>query len=291
MLTQILHDDPSITVDGKLNAAKIIEKDPAHNEVLNVGAQYLRIPRWFMRQHAGLEDVIQSAGNLAQNVSKIEHDGQKLKKVSRDITAGRNFAYIKDRASKSRMKNIESLQGMFNFARKYGGGLNMSLIGDTADFIRGQSNSVRKVGPNEWDALALDFRGMDQAVQVRHGVVAGLYCDSNDKLWSLGDIKSLNTFNMLPKVRDMDKAIDEVITSFGTTGAEHAADITNASCKLRSAGAALVAGKKSDGILEILNGYEVGLDKLFFHHLAWCAMSMLEKVVNKKLMPSGIMCA
>ena len=78
---------------------------------------------------------------------------------------------------------------------------------------------------------------------------------------------SLNTFNMLPKVRDMDKAIDEVLTSFETAGAEHAADIINASCKLRSAGAALVAGKKSAGILEILDSYEVGLDKLSFHHL------------------------
>ena len=143
-------------------------------QALTLGPSYLIVPSWFLEQFPGLSGLIQSAGNFAQNVSVAEHDMQMLARVGHRLDSGHPFERIKDSLVKNKTKNIESLAGMFEFARKHGGGDGMPLRSQSQAFIRSSGNSDRRVGPDFGDALQMDIQGPLQTTHVRHGVLSFL---------------------------------------------------------------------------------------------------------------------
>ena len=119
-------------MDGILNVDKICDADPPLREVLSVGATWIWVPRTVFKHYPGLDELAQSSGNYLQNASKSEHDGQIIFKVIRQIEDAKSFDEIKTTIMKNRVKNVESLPGMF--LRKYGSlnGTNMDIAKETA---------------------------------------------------------------------------------------------------------------------------------------------------------------
>ena len=262
-------DDFGITKNGKLDPGLRIEKDPAMAEILNLGAEYLWVPKAFLREFKGLEEVIQELANLTQNVSKSEHELQLVQKVARQLANGNtNYESVKNKIMRSRPKSIEGLPGMFNFVRKFGGGEKMKLVDETVSYVRGIANTSRKVGQAEWDALSLDFKGSMQAPSIRHGVLSLLYGDPNGRLLKDSDIKRLGSKDVLPVTLAAQNEIDSVSSKIKLAADKFAA--ARAFGEFQAAAAAKVLSKKSAYIDAVIKKYKVDdLDGLGIGSLQW----------------------
>ncbi len=159
-LAKLHHRDANLTdSDGKLSAAKIVERSPSMEQALTLGPSYLIVPSWFLEQFPGLSGLIQSTKNVARNVSVADHDMQMLARVGHRLDSGHPFKKVAASLVKNKTKNIESLAGMFEFARKHGVGDGMPLLSQPQAVIRSSGNSGRPVGPDFWDALQMGFKG------------------------------------------------------------------------------------------------------------------------------------
>ena len=182
------HYDADLCIDGRLSMVRIAEKCPSYAAALENGASYIVIPSWIFKKHPGLDDAVQAAGNVLQNVAKAENDIQMLQKLYIKISAGQSFDVIKEQFSRTRPKNLAALPHMFNFVRKFP---DKKLLDHTIQFIKACKSKVRKINGGIFDVLQLDFKGPMQAPCVRFGVLCTLYVDANDKVLNAALIKGL----------------------------------------------------------------------------------------------------
>ena len=170
---QMPHWDESICIDGKLSLYRVQEKCPAYAAAVLEGAIYVIVPSWFLQKYPGLDDVIQAAGNVLQNISKTENDVQMLQKLVLRVGNGQTFEAINMNFKRTRPKNLESLPHMFNLVRKFPDKHYMNL---TIQYIKSVSKgNIRKIAPDVFDALQVDFKGAKQASCVRFAVLGALY--------------------------------------------------------------------------------------------------------------------
>ena len=145
--------------DGRLSMSRIIASDVSLKPILSVGATYTYVPRRVFRKFEGLDLIAQGAGNYIQGVAKAEHDVQQLMKIATRIEQEMPFSKIRENLKKSKCLNMEALQGMFQFLRKFGGEpKNLHAARSTAHKIRAEGDTKRRVGQDIWDALGLDYK-------------------------------------------------------------------------------------------------------------------------------------
>lgn len=239
-------------------------------EVLAVGATWTWVPRHIFAKYPGLDEVAQSAGNYLQNASKAEHDGQMLFKIQKQISDNKPFSEIKAAITKNRAKNIDSLPGMYNFLRKYGSddGKSMALARQTASFIRGESNTARRVGSDLWDILGMDYKGHNQMIRLRHGALTIMYADKNSKPLSAADIKNVVSKDNIDKALIAEAAIQKMADAI--VGSDTTPNMTAEFCKFQAACFALLMGKlKVDVIARITDEFDIDASKLELGHLQW----------------------
>lgn len=190
VLAERPHWDTELCVDGRLSIIRVAQKCPAYAEAIKQGAEYLVIPSWFLSKYAGLDDVVQAAGNVLQNVSKSENDLQMLRKLAGKIGSGQNFDSIKAHFKKNRPKNLAALPHMFNFLRKFP---DAQLLNHMIQHIKSVGGQSRTIDGAVYDALQTDFKGPLQAPSIRFGVLGALYGDKKEKLVTHQQIKSLGS--------------------------------------------------------------------------------------------------
>ena len=184
------HWDESLCIDGKLSMVRVAEKSPTYAKAITEGATYLVVPSWFLKRYEGLDDAIQSAGNVLQNVAKAENDVQMLQKVCLRVGAGVSFDVLKENFKRTRHKNIESLPHIYNFVRKFP---DKELMSCSVQFIKSISKGeIRKLGPQFFDALQTDFKGPNQVPCIRFGALNGLYTQPSGT-FTPGTLKALGT--------------------------------------------------------------------------------------------------
>ena len=167
------HWDESICVDGKLSLHRVEEKCPQYAAVVTDGAIYVIVPSWFLHKYPGLDDAIQAAGNVLQNISKAENDVQMLQKLVLRVGSGQTFESINMNFKRTRPKNLEALPHMFNFVRKFP---DKQLMNLTIQYIKSVSKgSIQKIKSEVFDALQVDYKGAQQAPCVRFAVLGALY--------------------------------------------------------------------------------------------------------------------
>ena len=278
------HDDPeeSITVDGRLDINKICAKGPALKVVLNVGATYTYVPRRVFFKYKGLDLIAQGSGNYVQTVSKAEHDVQLLLKVASRLEQNKTFDEIKEVAKKTRSQNMQALPGMFNFLRKFGGQGDMTWAKTTASFIRGEVNTQRKVGPDVWDALGLDFKGLHQLPRIRHGLVCLAYTDPCPQILKPSDVKGMvNDKNMLKNTLKAEKMVCDINNIVNGAQTVFHAGVSQELSRLGMTFAASITKKKnSKAITDITTGFKISDEKLEPGHIIWLAIKRINDLDN-----------
>ena len=188
------HWDSSLCVDDKLSIERVSQVCPRYADAIQHGAEYKVLPSWFLRKYPGLDDAVQAAGNVIQNVSKSENDLQMLRKLMTKIKAGQPFEEIKMAFKKTRPKNIGALPHMFNFLRKFPDEL---LLNNMITFCKNQTSGsqTRTIDGAVFDALQIDWKGFLQAPHIRYGILTALYADKKTGLFLAPHIKAVGAEN------------------------------------------------------------------------------------------------
>ena len=287
ILAKVPHDNTHLTIDGRLSPEKVIKKDPAMKEILNVGATYTFVPRRIFLQYPGLDEIAQMSGNYIQNASKAEHDAQMLLKIAGKIDKNESWDVIKDSIMKSRPKDVAALPGMFHFLRKFGGGMGMKLAKQSLYHMRAETNTARKVGNDVWDALGADFRGTaNQLTMLRHGIMLLLYTDSNPKVAGPGDVKNLmGSKDMASKAVDAETFLVEMRDALDTgSAAFNTPEVAAAYCKFQVTVVAWLLNKKnSDALRSLTREFNIEVDNLKLGHLKWYFIQNISDVTQAQV--------
>ena len=278
------HFDVSITNNGKLSRSKVVEKSPSMEQVLQVGANYLLIPSWVLAKYPGMDLLIQSSGNVVQNIAKIESDIQQLAKVGLRVRNGLSYQSIKEAMTKNKCKNPEALPGMFNFVRKFAGGAGVDLLKQSLHLIRGGSdNNQRQVSADTWDHLQTDWKGAIQTPRVRHGILAILYSEKNEKLVNVSDIKKLGGKDVLPKVLTAETHIEAMWKHMDAHWLCQHPGAVDVFGQFQMAVAAHVLGKCTAWMSGHLAAYQLQPDSLHFGILEFWAIADIEAITKLKV--------
>lgn len=252
---------------------KIIESDAALKPILSVGAKYTYVPRRVFQKYPGLDAIAQSAGNYIQGVAKAEHDIQQLLKVASRLEAGTPFTKIREQVKKAKCNNLEALSGMFQFVRKYGGEEgNMAVAKATAHNIRSEADTKRRIGADVWDALGLDYKGVQQLPCLRHAIVGLIYTDPNQRIVTAGDIKRMGDKANIGHALAFENALHQMAQTISASGAPFDAAVAREQHAFAKACAALACKSlKAKVLADIVNEFTIEDDQLALGHLMWLA--------------------
>ena len=264
--------------DGRLSMSRIIASDVSLKPILSVGATYTYVPRRVFRKFEGLDLIAQGAGNYIQGVAKAEHDVQQLMKIATRIEQEMPFSKIRENLKKSKCLNMEALQGMFQFLRKFGGEpKNLHAARSTAHKIRAEGDTKRRVGQDIWDALGLDYKGHQQLHGLRHAIVGLVYTDPNQKVVCAPDIKKMGDKANMERSMEFEVAIHEMASVL--EGLKFDAAISRAQFAFDRACAALnCKAYKAKLLADIVGEFDVEGEKLEVGHLIWIAVSTIMKM-------------
>ena len=168
--SEVEHDNPAMTVDGRLNAEKVKLKDPLLAEAATSrGLSWDVIPYEVMRPHMPrIATLISNAGNAPAQVSRPIDNIQVAKKIynawyeqvqkamkergistlTDDIVP--NFTAIKQKVLKSKPPNPEIIPFLYKFLMKYSGGLDAKYLRRTERICK-LTSSDRFVSADVYD--------------------------------------------------------------------------------------------------------------------------------------------
>jgi hypothetical protein len=156
---QLPHTNKVLTVDGRLNAEKIRETQPDWAERVHTGMKWTVLPDWLFSVFENLETLMQSAGNVTQQVAKAESMGQVLTKIYTDMTRmGQpvDFAALKNSVLRSSPPFQDCIGAMSAFVLKWGG--DGVLLHQSIAFQQTRAGAKRFISSDMWDALCPDFK-------------------------------------------------------------------------------------------------------------------------------------
>lgn len=274
------HDgDPDITENGCLSYTKVISKCPSMELPLTVGALWLWVPFWFLERYPGLDSILQATGNFLNNTAKAENDIHVLCKVQAGLTKG--FDAIRKSLDANRVKNMSALPGMFQFVRKFAGGDNLKLFLETTRFINNHMKNAKPVSGQIWDALSRDWKGKEQCLEVRYGILKLLYIEPN--LITETDIKK---FLGKDKERLEHAVMDHCFLSvFRDRIKDHTLNevVVQVYGNLQMSVTAALLDKRNVWVKNIYKTYEV--TELDNNKLAWYAIKLIAEVIDAAKLP------
>ena len=283
VLDRIQTKDASLAMDGRLSLHRIQQKDAALANVISHGARWLHIPSSFLNKYPGLDRIIQSAGNTTTNISKSEHDLQMLRKIATGVAAGLSFDNVQEAVMRSRPKNLEALLGMYDFTRKFGGGDGMPLLKETEAFIRGQTNSARRVALDFWDALQTDFKGAFQAPRVRHSVLSLLYAHQNPKFVSVSDVKKLASKDCLPRTLACEQELQKMHELIQESSVAHEPMVVQIFGHYQMNMAAFIMDKRTDQVIASMKDHSDQIPEINMGVLGFLCLSAIQAGTGLKL--------
>ena len=169
--------------------------------------------------------MIQSAGNASGQVARNEHELQVLRKrwiaYKREASLSHGnvqYARVKKHVAKSKPPCMSSLPSMYQYVLKYAGGTDALFLIESESFIKSQSSSATTLTPEVWEALSLEYKGVNQAIRFRHGLLKLLFVSNNTMKVSSSDIRKCGSKEFLPKVMAANDLMVEARTFLGANG-------------------------------------------------------------------------
>ena len=86
----------------------------------------------------------------------------------------------------------------------------MKLAKQMCYFLRGETDTARRIPGDVWDGLALDFKGQNQLTMLRHSIMLLLYVDESPKIASGFDVKNLMGKDIVSTAADLELVLNEL---------------------------------------------------------------------------------
>jgi hypothetical protein len=213
----VAHSDERLCLNGRLSIEKIRATDPLYADAACNGVVWTVINCIVLESFPTLAGLIQSAGNAVSQVSKAEHEFQVLRKLwmaylrehRENPTQPVQFASVKQHVLRSRPPCIKSIPAMYQWVLKCSGGAQALFLLESEQFIKNHGDADVVLSSEIWEVLSVDFKGVDQAVRFRHGLLKCLYADTSCKL-SFADVKRFTSKELSPKVFAANDLMTEV---------------------------------------------------------------------------------
>lgn len=214
----IEHSNPEMTNGGRLDLAKIEQKDGEFAKAVREGLSWIVLPGHLFKSHTGLAELLQAAGNASGQVSKPEHELQLLRKIHNTYLTlqstspqGRvSYDALKARVLRSKPPCAASLPGMYSFVLRHAGGPTAKLLLETEAFIKARASTNVNLSPDAWNALSADVKARDQMSFFRHGMVKVMYLLHDSKCIQVQDVKRIGAKELIPKVLLADGIMKDV---------------------------------------------------------------------------------
>ena len=214
----VAHEDPKVTVDGFLSLTKLAQVDPSWHAAIQDGLEGLVISHDVTESHPDYVRLAQAAGNASGQIASVEHELQLARKVTVAIDgllkrSGKTTVVYNDVAPdilRSRPPSASALPGIFMFVLKCGGGLGAdSFFGRSERHIRAHGQPKRALGPEVWQALAMEVKGKCQYVPWRH-MLLKLGFTGPERTLTSSDVKKALQSNVLAKAAEAEKMASEM---------------------------------------------------------------------------------
>lgn len=257
------HCDERLTVGGRLSLEKIGLTDAIFHDAVSNGVVWKVIAFDVVKRFSELPTLVQSAGNAASQIAKVEHELQVLRKMW--VTQMRlyraqpgvavTFADVKARIMKTKPACAASLAGMYTFMIKFAGGHHALFLLETELFVKNNAPSNKMIPAECWSLLSMDVKGSEQGIRFRHAVLKALYVESF-KL-STSDIRRCFHKEVLPQMflaNDMMVKLRDYVTTNGIDTPEVASALSRFDISV----VAWVLGKSTHGSLhEVAHSFVV----------------------------------
>ncbi len=189
------HENPHISVSGRLSLQLLEERDPAYHNAVMEGLQWEVLAAPVARAFPELLSLISRSGNAS--LARGEHELQVLRRIHAAYTrmaaqSGQqpSFATIKKQVLASKPACATSVPAMFTFCMKASGGADASLLSETEAYVRAHCPTTRQLGVDLWTVLGSDCKGhsADMVPRFRHAVMKLAYLR---QCVSAGDAKKM----------------------------------------------------------------------------------------------------
>ena len=147
-------EEPSVSRNGKLSAAKIAEDDDQFGKALGEGLDWITIPQSFIDEHPWLPVRIQAALNATNQAGKLTHEveiGWRIINLVREKkpSTATEWTRIDTIASKGRPPCETYTPTIREFVRKHAGGIDGKLFKMASQFLKSEVGSIRRaLGPS-----------------------------------------------------------------------------------------------------------------------------------------------
>ena len=207
------HENPHISVSGRLSLQLLEERDPAYHNAVVEGLQWDVIAAPVARAFPQLLCLISRSGNTS--LARGEHELQVLRRIHGAYTrlaqggSQPSFAAIKKQVLASKPACANSVPAMFTFCMKASGGTDASLLTETEAYVRAHCPTTRQLGVDLWTALGGDCKGhsAEMVPRFRHAVMKLAYLR---QCVSSGDAKKMFAKENFDKVKHADALMTAV---------------------------------------------------------------------------------
>ena len=173
-LDAVPHSNEIVCTGGRLSLEMLKARDPAFYEAAIDGLSWDVISATVAQELPEILDLISRSGNTS--LQRGEHELQVLRRLHgmccKMEASGQkpSWASLKKVILASKPKCATSVPHTFSFCLKASGGHEGVHLRETELFVRGCCPSSRQLGPDLWQALAMDIKGhsSEAVAPVRH---------------------------------------------------------------------------------------------------------------------------
>lgn len=217
----IEHENPNITVNGRLSMEVLERNDLAYHRAVKDGCMYDVVASCVVDEFPEFCSLSQSAANAANQVARPEAELQiccKMLGFIKNQVGDQPTPYqdIAPQILRSKPPRPECIPHLYNFMIRCGGGKSAHLFQNTESFVKSYGHSGRSFGVKAWDNLGLDVRqkGMEQCVLWRHAMLKAMYCHQEGLVTHADIKKSLQQRDLFAKVMQFE-VLHQDVRKFG----------------------------------------------------------------------------
>ena len=216
----VAHENPHISVGGRLSLQLLQERDPAYYAAVVEGLQWDVLAAPVAKAFPQLLCLISRSGNAS--LARGEHELQVLRRIHGAYTrlaqtgSKPSFAAIKKQVLASKPACAGSVPYMYTFVLKASGGSDATLLSETEAYVRANCPTTRQLGAELWEALGGECKGhsAEPVARFRHALMKLAYLR---QCVSVSDAKKMFGKDMFSKV----KAADTMMTAVRKLLREH----------------------------------------------------------------------
>ena len=206
-----------ILQNGRLCTNRLRDKDPKFAEAVEHGLQWTVLSSSVVREFGSLPALIQQSMNTTSQLQRREGELQlarRLHNLWKTMVVTKPdgavaFQELKQKILRTKPACASSIPFIYKFFVRFGGGREATALLESEAYVKSRVCSQRQLGPDLWDAFALEAKGGHLLLRVRHALLRIAYI-LPEKTISVADVKRMVSPAVLPRAVEAEQAISEI---------------------------------------------------------------------------------